>query len=199
MIVQCSYCNRCLNEAEYKILDRKVRTPTKRRPIAVHKYTASDSDIEELRTMRAGEKHLWLKNHRDEVLDYLTHNGDAETRRHFGINHLDILPEIENWNIPYRETIKKTAILETRIRYLEDEIKELNSKTPQAIAKLSPEEQVKLLTFQLSEAVSRLQIKKHSEKQLRIDEMYRLNTDGTVTPQFALKKGFDISANPRGE
>jgi hypothetical protein len=184
MIIRCSYCNRCLNETEYTILNRKVRTGTKRKLNSFHKYNAKDSDIKELQTMSGGEKHLWLRNHRDEILEYLEQNGDNETRRHYGIARLDILQYIEKWNIPYSKTITKNEILESTIRILESEIRDLKSKLPSAISKLSPEEQVKLLTFQLSDAVSRLQNTTHANKQLRIDQLYNIDNSGKSTPKL---------------
>jgi len=121
--------------------------------------------------MSGGEKHLWLKNHRDEILEYLEQNGDNETRRHYGIARLDILQDIEKWNIPYHKTITKNDILEAKISSFESEIRDLKSKLPSALSKLSPEEQVKLLTFQLSDAVSRLQNTRQSSEELRIDQV----------------------------
>jgi len=183
MIVKCSYCNRCLNDTEYQILNRKVRT--KQRAPTPKTYTAEDSDIAELRTMSGGEKHLWLRNHRDEILEYLEQNGDSETRRHYGIARLNILQDFEKWNIPYQKTMTKTEILESTINSLHDEIRILKSKIPQAISKLPAEDQVKLLTFQLSEAVSKLESKASSDELLNIRNLYSTNPDGTLS--FTLK------------
>jgi hypothetical protein len=170
VIIKCSYCGHFLSEKEFKIVDHKVRIP-KRKPVAAHKYHAADSDIEELRTMKSGEKHLWLKYHVMEVLYYLDENGDAETRRHYGISSLDLLEEMGHWDwvLPLRKTITKTEMLEAKIRLCEQEIGELRKQIPSAIAKLSPEEQIKLLTFQLSQAVSKLHIKENRDE-LRIDQ-----------------------------
>jgi hypothetical protein len=152
MIVKCSYCNRCLNDTEYQILNRKVRT--KQRAPTPKTYTAEDSDIAELRT---------------------------ETRRHYGIARLNILQDFEKWNIPYQKTMTKTEILESTINSLHDEIRILKSKIPQAISKLPAEDQVKLLTFQLSEAVSKLESKASSDELLNIRNLYSTNPDGTLS------------------
>ena len=179
MIIRCSYCNKCLNDTEYKILSRKNKGKGKRRTVAIHTYNSKDSDIQELKTMKSGEKHQWLKLHRDEILEYLEENGDAETRRHYGINRLDILQNMEKWNIPYQKTMTKTEILESKIITLESEIKSLKKQIPQAISKLSPEDQVKLLTFQLSQAVSKLTGKSNSQE-LNISNMYKIDTNGKM-------------------
>lgn len=191
IIIKCSYCNRFLSEGEYQIVKRKSKSRTKRRITGIHKYNASDSDIPELRTMKSGEKHLWLKNHRDEVLYYLEQHGDAETRRHFGIHRLDILQNIEQLNAPNPPTITKIEILEAKIHTYKQEIKKLTARLPHNIAKLTPEDQVKLLTFQLAEAVSRLHSKTHSEE-LRIDNLYKVDDNNYLIPKIELTKDFTI-------
>jgi hypothetical protein len=53
-----------------------------------------DSDIEELRTLRAGEKRMWLMVHKKEVEDYVDTHDDADCRRHFGITRHDVLSSL---------------------------------------------------------------------------------------------------------
>jgi hypothetical protein len=63
------------------------------------RYHASDADIPELRTLRAGEKAMWLNVHREEVLAYLAEHGDAETRRHYGLTNHSVLEELsKRWD-----------------------------------------------------------------------------------------------------
>lgn len=177
MIIKCGYCHRCLSENEYQVLDRKTRL-SKKRAAQPKKYNAKDSDIEELRTMKSGEKHTWLKTHRSEILEYLDDHGDAETRRHYGIARLDILPSVENWEESHNtKQMSKIEILQSTIISLHQEIKLLKSQLPQAIATLPTEEQVKLLTFQLSQAVSKLNSKSTSQE-LNLSDMYKINADG---------------------
>lgn len=129
--------------------------------------------------MKSGEKHLWLETHRSEILQYLDDHGDDETRRHYGIARLDILPSIENWEENHtRKEIDKIDVLQSTIISLHQEIRLLKSQLPNAIATLPVENQVKLLTFQLSQAVSKLN-NKSSSNELNISDMYKINSDGT--------------------
>lgn len=175
MIIKCGYCHKCLSDNEYQVLARKTRTSKKRQP-SPKIYHPSDSDIPELKTMRAGEKHQWLKLHRDIVTTYYQDNGDAETRKHFGISRLDILPELTNWLImDYKPQLSdseiKIKILEEKNKLLYSEIAMLRSQLPDVIAHLSIEEQIKIYTFKLSEAVRELKISTASEK-LNLNDMY---------------------------
>lgn len=194
MAIKCNYCGRYLSESELTLVKRKTPVSHKRRKTAIEIYHSSDSDIPELQTMKAGQKHQWLKLHKQEVEAYLEENGDAETRRHFGISRLDILPMMHSWqNITYKQEISdsdlKLNILQEEISLLKSEISDLLKRLPETIDKLPVEAQVKLYTFKLSEAVSKLQISTASE-QLNIAALIAQGKDA----QTALNKTKKINA-----
>ena len=172
MIIRCSYCNRCLNEKEYQVLERKVRTSRKRRPTVIRQYHPEDSDIEELRTLKSGARQLWFRAHRAEIIEYLEKNGDEETRRHFGIKGFSVLANIQNYPSNNNWEYPTIELLKSKIATLESEIRTLRTQLPAAIASLPIEEQVKLYTFKLAEAVQ--QLKSQPRPELLLENLIKV-------------------------
>jgi len=190
MIVKCGYCGRCLSEKEYLVLNRKVRVSKKRKKTC-QIFHPSDSDISEIKSLTGGEKHQWLKIHKMEILQYLEENGDAESRRHYGISRIDILPGIEDWQCQddkkeFSDLKLKINILESKNNSLHSQVAMMRALMPDSIEKLSPEEQVKILTFKLYEAVSKLKITR-SAADLNLSDMFDLKSDGKITLKEKVK------------
>ena len=59
------------------------------------KILSSDSEIPELHGLKGGEKRMWLKIHRDEVLQYLDEHGEEATRRRYALARDYLLSELQ--------------------------------------------------------------------------------------------------------
>lgn len=83
------------------------------KPGSVLHIKSTDSPIEELRGLRGGAKNLWIRCHKEEILNYCTRFGEERCRRHFGLNRDNILPELEHR--PVKD--KTTDILQEDFRF----------------------------------------------------------------------------------
>ena len=53
-----------------------------------------DSEIPELHGLKGGQKRMWLKIHRDEVMQYLGEHGEDATRRRYALASDYLLSEL---------------------------------------------------------------------------------------------------------
>jgi len=114
---------------------RTYRKRQRRKPGTLPpRVKSTDSDIVELWGLKGGQKAMYLREHREEILDYLQAHGEVETRRRYGVSRLDVISEVEkNWDFAARhkgitptEKLKlEMAIQAEDIIDLKKEIKEL--------------------------------------------------------------------------
>jgi len=90
--------------------------------------------LKELWNLRGGEKRMWLRQHQEEVLEYLEHHGELATKEKYHLTHdtLDRVISPEGGYYPrfsrYDELQLKLNITEAGVAELRAEVKELKEQ-----------------------------------------------------------------------
>ncbi len=91
-------------------------------------------DKKELRDLRGGEKRMWLRIHRDEVLEYLEDHGEEATKEKYHLKHdtLDRVIRPEGGNYPrftrYDRLEMKVNMAKAKVDDLTGEVRELKEQ-----------------------------------------------------------------------
>lgn len=98
----------------------------------VLRIKSTDAEIPELRGLSGGPKSMWLRTHREQIIEYYDRHGEEATRRRYGIARIDVLeeliirPKTVRFDNPLSTSrLDRYAILEEDIRSLKKEVVEL--------------------------------------------------------------------------
>jgi len=97
----------------------------------MQKVHSIDSDITELHHLKGGPKQMWLRLHRDEILEYLDVHGEVETRRHYALARdylLTELPQRRSYQPGPDDSIRIKLVDRNEFEYLHREVIELRQE-----------------------------------------------------------------------